>query len=665
MREMVENTAANGQVDQASDYLNLWRVLYVPDIYKLRYFSAFTSAKIAMHMQISLNDRIPNEILTEILVFSCYTNSSLCSIDLPPQRYRDQDTGWEGKFSPPPQWILAHVCGLWRELVINMPILWTSISLFVDNLEGRYRENESYVLETLQGLLSRSDPADLPLTIMYKKSAVCGQAYDVLWGHSLFEALMERCGRWRSVTIAIGVLDCLPASLEFKRDRFVSLEVLTVFVSQECMLEFSPDEEEAAEDVVDEILWCLGRLPALQNFTLSHASAFLTSEEWCHNWKTVTAFECEDRALSRRPGTYWDGQRTCSLLTCALTTGSPVVIRNRYKALLSTKKSLVFGFGIRSGSRSWITLLCLLCPPWISSARYRIEVCHSSRRTLSSLDDPPTVLPVIGGPIVLQTLHTLHYDLEGAHSAVFFDYIQLPSLRHLRLLRCQSPHLIKRVFNMLIRSACPIETLHIEFFGLLDVTLVSFLEQTPDLKELSLHGPVSDYLLERLASFDASAPNGRVLVPKLQRLWVGWQPIFAIDAFINMLRSRYRTGLHNVHLKVFNMFPDSVVEKLRAFSNEGDFTVHMVHESHSIPEKPISILMNEGREAFLTMECILDKPVMSGPDVDDIAEAVMHTLTRSPQFRIPAQFGYDSNDEVGISALNFFYGLTISGFGYG
>ncbi|KAK7446328.1 hypothetical protein VKT23_014534 [Stygiomarasmius scandens] len=611
-----------------------------------------------MAERVSFNESIPNELLAEIFILSCYSGSELRPIEL---------TYSQIGSLPGPQWILTRVCSRWRNLAIHTPDIWTSISLDIDYLEPKYRDHESHVVEMLRTLLARSDSFCSPLTVSYRKYATNGGAFDVLWGQQLFEVLMERCERWRSLTVGVSILDCLPESLESVRDRLASLEELEVFVDEACMQNFEFGD---AVEVVDDVVWYLGKLPSLQRLAVSHISIFLTSEEWQHNWKNITKFRCTEECTFTTAWWILEWAKNLQSLDIGVSKHRrhqvPDVIDPMLLQTILRHEKLVH---LELPHSEWFSFLDHLSLPSLSTLHFKdsftrwselsslVDFLRRSSPALESLDavdnqyrfnsnswpaslDAPTTL-VIGESITLQTLKSPHWDLESLHSTIFFDYIELPSLSDLRLLRCPSIHLLKKVISMLSRSSCLLQILHVEFFGLADVTLETLLKQNQGLKELSLRGPVTDYLLEKLALIDASSSDGHVFVPKLERFQLYSDGICTIEMFISMVRSRYASGLHDARFDVRGYLSEGIWENIRTLANNSPVTVHIVQRNLI---QTTSLVLNEGQKVILALKCWEHHSELSMPMADDIAKAIAHTLVRSPNFRIPEQFGGGHGD---------------------
>ncbi|KAK7446321.1 hypothetical protein VKT23_014527 [Stygiomarasmius scandens] len=613
-----------------------------------------------MAERVSLNESMPNELLAEIFILSCYSDSELCPIEL---TYSQVDS------LPGPQWILTRVCSLWRNLAIHTPVIWTSISLDIDYLEPKYRYHESHVVGMLRTLFARSDPFCLPLTVSYRKYATKGGAFNVLWGHRLFEVLMERCERWRSLILGVSILDCFPKSLKSIRDRLISLEELEVLVDEACTRKFVFGD---AVEVVDNVMRYLGKLSSLQWLTVSHVSVFLTSEDWRHNWKNVTKFICTEKCTFTTAWRILEWAKKLQSLEIGVSKHRrhqvPDVIDPMLLQTILRHEKLVH---LELPHSEWFSFLDHLSLPLLSTLHFKgsltrwselsslvdflrrsspalesltavdKQYCFNSNSRPAPLDTPTTL--IIGESVTLQTLKSLHWDLESLHSTIFFDYIKLPSLSDLRLSKCPSIHHLKKVISMLSRSACQLQVLHVEFSGLADITLEMFLKQNQGLKELSLRGPVTDYLLEKLALVDASSPDDHVIVPKLGRFQLYSDGICTTEMFISMVCSRRGSGLHDARFNVCGYLSEGTWEYIRTLANDSPVTVRIVQRNIALNQTK-SLVLNEGQKVTLALKCWEHRPELSTLMADNIAKAVAYTLVRSPNFRIPEQFGGGDDD---------------------
>ncbi|KAL0067213.1 hypothetical protein AAF712_005783 [Marasmius tenuissimus] len=123
--------------------------------------------------------RIPPEIMTEIFKFCC-SHSTLEPHTLSNPRLP----------SFPPPMTISSVCGRWRELVLDTPALWASLSAYAFEANPDIR-----VYRAIKLFMDRSKSAPLAITAEYYGSPNHKQDY--------LELLVQNSRRWASLNIGI------------------------------------------------------------------------------------------------------------------------------------------------------------------------------------------------------------------------------------------------------------------------------------------------------------------------------------------------------------------------------------------------------------------------------------------------------------------------------
>ncbi|KAK1220548.1 hypothetical protein PQX77_016688 [Marasmius sp. AFHP31] len=122
--------------------------------------------------------RMPPEVLTEIFKFCCARNSI--------NYYAFQYPG-----SLPSPMKLSSICGRWRQMILDTPGLWASLSACVD----ASNRSVARVYRATKLFMERSKSSPLTLEMEYH-----GIRFD---GRDLFEDLVQNSGRWTSLDLSI------------------------------------------------------------------------------------------------------------------------------------------------------------------------------------------------------------------------------------------------------------------------------------------------------------------------------------------------------------------------------------------------------------------------------------------------------------------------------
>jgi len=144
--------------------------------------------------------------------------------------------------------------------------------------------------------------------------------------------------------------------------------------------------------------------------------------------------------------------------------------------------------------------------------------------------------------IQLPRLHTLQIYMGPTHGGLF-DHLILPALCHLGYKDDSGvwPH--SEFISLLSRSSCSLRTLSFRFSHtpMSDNELIECLQCTPMLTELQWNGSPTA-VLARLTHRESASSQTHCLVPKLKHLMFERHTEFDEIAFVEMIRSRWRTS---------------------------------------------------------------------------------------------------------------------------
>ncbi|KAK0240984.1 hypothetical protein EDD85DRAFT_386222 [Armillaria nabsnona] len=118
--------------------------------------------------------------------------------------------------------------------------------------------------------------------------------------------------------------------------------------------------------------------------------------------------------------------------------------------------------------------------------------------------------------------------------------LALPSLASLKVdcLSREAPGTFTAIRELIVKSQCPITTLHFDHGFILEEDFLYILRKSPTLEDVRLtHADVS--LNKTLAELTLKLDGTRILAPRLQTLHLGGSVVFDINVFVNMVVSRW------------------------------------------------------------------------------------------------------------------------------
>ena len=144
---------------------------------------------------LTINERLPPEIMSDIFMESCTTLT----------RPLDSDGIVKKDLSTPSQLNLTSVCRLWRSIAHSTPALWTSLRIYIPCRDIPQR------IQDIQQWLSRS--GQLPLSIQVYSSRLRLQLSNSLV-YELFDLIESYSHRWENLEIRVkrDLLHCFRSS---------------------------------------------------------------------------------------------------------------------------------------------------------------------------------------------------------------------------------------------------------------------------------------------------------------------------------------------------------------------------------------------------------------------------------------------------------------------
>ncbi|THU91437.1 hypothetical protein K435DRAFT_780741 [Dendrothele bispora CBS 962.96] len=604
---------------------------------------------------------LPNELWREIFALSC-TRRPLDIVSI-----------MRGK-SWSMQWILPQVCRKWREAILDMPDLWTNISLDVDRLEEDMGPktasfDPSRTKHIIRTILSRSRPKSHARSKPLKVSLTVHRPISD-WGFEYLHILSEDCARWGSLYIQTTSTACF-MDLASVSDRLVSLTHLSL-------------EDPAPWDLIDEdpidvvrkFTLSLGRLPSLTSLHLSHLPDELLSE-WPESiWNNISRISTLNLSVQTMKGVLQLAKHLRAFnLQIDAARGFYTELRANFQGLRRVeseedrvihqclthlllphtdwfrslehlalpnlvelkieKISIVRHFHVlslvdflRRSAPSLQTLKAKLRP---GGVKYRWDHLHE-HQWLTRSD-----YLIASDQITLTSLTSLYWDNSTPEYASLFDFLIVPSLSNLEVVNCASAYSLERVSYMIQRSSCSLHALRLEYLGLVDKTLETILQASPYLEYLVLEGVVHDHLLGKMTFPSNTEASSFPLLPCLKRLKIlrAAGQIFSPKALTSMLRSRSCTNLEEVKLSIRPYSQKPVQDAFKDLAHKDLFAVHICNEfsneltgpSHA-PCVQIKIYRDYGRRLAENLGII-----------QDTAAVLAESLCENSFLRVPERLG--------------------------
>ncbi|KAL0068251.1 hypothetical protein AAF712_004636 [Marasmius tenuissimus] len=241
--------------------------------------------------------KIPNELLAEIF-----------------QRSVDADTRGHSLSSQAMPWVLAQVCGRWREIVVSTPMLWVTI-----RVHTRHLCRQPY--QMVQTWLERSLPLPISCLVIFVNGDLYRTEETIL-----FNLLLKSCGRWRHLHIHFRDRSDLYPKLFTNEQPTLQLESIWISSRIPYMLHYRGQPHAFGRNspkLLDASINISLPLESLdQRLSLPSAWEELQTLEWIlhtslHDFLHAVSVLPHLRTLSLtlRDSTTWDGSRANSTFT--------------------------------------------------------------------------------------------------------------------------------------------------------------------------------------------------------------------------------------------------------------------------------------------------------------------------------------------------------------